>query len=101
MLTSLEGLDLLESLTLGLLTFLQLGYLDLLAELLEVTELAGLGGCLLGGSLLDELGLDLLHVGVLLDHLGKVVLGSGEWYALGEELGTALLSGVEALRVEG
>lgn len=100
-LTSLQSLDLLEGLALGLLALLELGDLDLLAKLLEVAQLAGLGGGLLVGRLLDELGLDLFHVRVLLDHLGKVVLGAGEGNTLCAEELASLAGGVEALGVEG
>lgn len=100
-LTSLEGLDLLKGLALGLLPLLQLGDLDLLSELLEVPQLPGLRSGLLVGGLLDELGLDLLHVGVLLDHLGEVILGPGEGHALCDQLLAGDADGLEGLRVEG
>ena len=77
-LTPLQGLDLLEGLALGLLALLQLGDLDLLAELLEVAQLAGLGGRLLGGRLLHQLRAHALHVAVVLDHLSEVVRRAGE-----------------------
>lgn len=83
------------------MTLLHLGNLHLLAKLLQVTELASLGGRLLVGRLLDQLGLDLLHVLVLLDHLGKVVLGAREEHALGAELLAGQAHGLETLGVEG
>ena len=74
--TPLEGLNLLKRLLLLLGPLLQLGDLHLLAELLEVAQLAGLGGGLLFVGLLDELLADLLDVLVALDHLGEVLYPS-------------------------
>ena len=100
-LTSLEVLDLVEGLALLLVSLLELGDLDLLSELLEVAQLAGLLGSLLVGCLLDELGLDLLHVGILLDHLGEVVLGTREGNALLTEELAGCASGLKTLGVKG
>lgn len=99
--TLLEGLDLVKRLPLRLVTLLLLGNLDRLAELLEITLLAGLGGGLLVGGLLDQLGLDLLHLAVALDHLGEIVIGAGERHAFLEQRSTAELGGFEGLGVEG
>lgn len=101
MLTSLEVLDLVEGITLGLVSLLDLGNLDLLSELLEVAHLASLLGGLLIGSLLDELGLDLLHVGILLDHLGEVILGTREGNTFLAEKLAGRTGGLETLAVEG
>ncbi len=79
--TPLERLDLLERLLLLLRPLLLLGDLDLLAELLEVTELAGLCGGLLGGGLLDELGLDLVHDLIATEHCSRK-----GWLAGGTEM---------------
>ena len=89
------------TLALGLLSLLQLRHLDLLAELLQVPQLASLSRRLLVGGLLYELCLDLLHVGVLLDHLSEVVLRTGEGDAFFDELSAADAYGLEGLRVEG
>jgi hypothetical protein len=91
-LTSLEGLDLLKCLALGLLSLLQLRHLDLLAELLQVPQLASLSRRLLVGGLLYELCLDLLS---------EVVLRTGEGDAFFDELSAADAYGLEGLRVEG
>jgi hypothetical protein len=100
-LTSLEVLDLVEGLALGLLSFLELGDLDLLSELLEVAQLAGLLSSLLVGSLLNKLGLDLLHVGILLDHLSEVILGAREGNTLLAEELAGRAGGLETLGVKG
>jgi hypothetical protein len=76
-------------------------HLDLLAELLEVTLLAGLGGRLLGGCVFDQLRLDLLHGLVAADCLGKVVCRPGEGDALLAQQGAPLPSGFERLVHEG
>lgn len=83
------------------MALLELCNLDLLSVLLEVAHLARLGSSLLVGSLLDELSLDLFHVGVLLDHLGKVVLRAREGNLFGTELGACDACGLDGLRVEG
>ncbi|KUI57949.1 hypothetical protein VP1G_10963 [Cytospora mali] len=77
-----------------------LGYLDLLSELLKVAQLPGLGRGLLVGGLLDQLVLDLLHVAVVLDHLGEVVLWAGEGGALGPQGRPRPLGRLERLGVQ-
>ena len=100
MLTSLEVLDLLKSLTLGLLSLLELGNLNLLSELLEVAQLAGLGGRLLGCCLLDELGAHFLHVAVILDHFGEIVGWARERHSLSLEQGTPPPRCLQTLRIK-
>lgn len=98
--TPLEALDLLECVLLRLGALLQLGNLDLLAELLQVAQLARLGGRLLVGCLLHQLRADLVDVLVALDHLGEVVRGAREGHLLGAQLGPADPGRLEALRVQ-
>jgi len=100
-LTSLEVLDLLKSLTLGLLSLLELSNLDLLSELLEVAQLASFLGSLLVRCLLHKLSLDLLHMSILLDHLGEVILGTREGDIFFSEKLSGRASGLETLAVEG
>ena len=69
--TPLERLDFLKRLLLLLRPLLLLSDLDLLAELLEITELAGLCGGLLGGGLLDKLGFDLVHNLIATEHCSR------------------------------
>ena len=76
--TLLQCIDLLKGITLLLRTLLQLGDLHLLAELLQVTLAARLGGSLLAGCLFVQLLLNLVHVLVVLDHFGEIVTGAGE-----------------------
>lgn len=101
MLTSLEVLDLLKSLTLGLLSLLELSNLDLLSELLQVAQLASLLSSLLVRRLLHKLSLDLLHMGILLDHLGEVILGTREGNVFFSQKLAGRTSGLETLAVEG
>jgi hypothetical protein len=76
--TPLQQVDLLNGVPLLLGALLHLRNLDLLAELLQVTLLACLGGCLLAGSLVDQLRLDFAHVLIALHHLGEVIGRSRE-----------------------
>lgn len=99
--TSFQGLDLLHGLLRLLGTLLELGDLDLLAELLQIPLLPRLCAGLLARRLVDQLRLDLRHVLVRLHHLGEVVRGSREGYALCLQRLPRFLHGGQRLRVEG
>lgn len=101
MLTSLEKLDLVQSILLLATSLLQLGDLDLLSKLLEISLPSCFGGSLFACCLVDQFALDLAHVLVALDHLGKVVCRAGERHTFLLEQTTGLGNSIQGLLVEG
>lgn len=101
MLTSLEKLDLVQSILLLTTSLLQLGDLDLLSKLLEISLSSCFGGSLFACRLVDQLALDLAHVLVALDHLGKVVCRAGERHTFLLEKTAGLGNSIQRLLVEG
>jgi hypothetical protein len=100
-LTSLEKLNLVHGILLLATSLLQFGDLNLLSEFLEISLSSCFGRGLFARCLVDQLALDLAHVFVALDHLGKVVCRAGEWYTLLLEQATSLGDGIQRLLVEG
>jgi len=100
-LTSLEKLDLVHGVLLLATSLLQFCNLDLLSELLEISLSSCFGRGLLARCLVDQLALDLAHVLVALDHLGKVVCRAGEWYTFLLEQTAGCGNGIQRLLVEG
>jgi hypothetical protein len=99
-LTSLEKLDLVHGILLLATSLLQLGDLDLLSELLEISLSSCFGRGLFARCFVDQFTLDLAHVLVALDHLGKVVCRAGEWYTFLLKQATGLGDGIQRLLVE-
>lgn len=100
-LTSLEKLDLVHGILLLATSLLQLGDLDLLSEFLEISLSSCFGRGLFARCLVDEFALDLAHVLVALDHLGKVVCRAGERYTFLLEQAAGFGNGIQRLLVEG
>jgi hypothetical protein len=100
-LTSLEKLNLVHGILLLATSLLQFGDLNLLSEFLEISLSSCFGRGLFARCLVDQLALDLAHVFVALDHLGKVVCRAGEWYTLLLEQATSLGDGIQRLLVKG
>lgn len=101
MLTSLEKLDLVQGILLLATPLLQLGDLDLLSKLLEISLSSCFGRGLFARRLVDQLALDLAHVFVALDHLGKVICRTREGNTFLLEESTSLGDSIQGLLVEG
>ena len=100
-LTSLEKLDLVHGILLLATSLLQLGNLDLLSKLLEISLSSCFGRGLFARRLINQLALDLAHVLVALDHLGKVVCRARERHAFLLEQTAGFGNGIQGLLVEG
>lgn len=99
--TSLEQLDLVQSILLLATSLLQLGDLNLLSKLLEISLSSCFGRGLFACRLVDQLALDLAHVFVALDHFCKVVCRARERNAFFLEQSTGFGNGIQGLLVEG